>query len=246
MAIRSQKQLIGLFALPAILVAAVATAATRGVDDSTATAIPLSDASMIVEVNATDGDAGLQVFVDADAWKEMKVFSPTGRKILDVHTRGRLRNYGLTELFSESSEPPFDEFPLGKFKKLFPEGNYRIVGTTIEGDRIAGRAKLTHEIPQGPDITAPEDGAVVRAEAAIVAWTSVTKPAGIEIIGYRVIVEREDPLRVFSVDLPPTAESMTIPPEFLEPGIEYKLEVAAIEVSGNQTLTEVSFVVANS
>ena len=243
MDVRSQKQLIGLFALPAILVGAVAAAAPRSVNDATPKAIPLSDASVIVEVNATDGDAGLQVFLDADAWREMKVFNPAGRKILDVHTRGRLKNYGLTEFFSESSEPPFDEFPIEKFKKLFPEGKYRIVGTTIEGDRVAGRAKLTHEIPEGPEITAPEEGAIVPAEGAIAEWKAVTKPEGIEIVGYRVIVEREDPLRVFSVDLPPTAESMTIPPEFLDPGIEYKLEVTAIEASGNQTLTEVSFVV---
>jgi hypothetical protein len=53
-------------------------------------------------------------------------------------------------------------------------------------------------------------------------------------------VEREDPLRVFSVALPASVTSVTIPSEFLEPATRYKLEVQAIEASGNQTLTEIT------
>ena len=243
MTTRFRNQLIASIAVAVVLVAGVVYAAPSSTDDPNSKKIPLSDASLIVEVNATDGDAGLQVFVDAEAWKEMQVFSPSGRKILDVLTRGRLRNYGLTELFSESSEPPFDEFPLRKFKKLFPEGNYRIVGTTIDGHRLAGRARLTHDIPDGPEIITPVDGDVVPPDGLVARWASVAGPAGIDIKGYRVIIEREDPLRVLSVDLPPSAASISVPPGFLEPGVEYKLEVAAIEASGNQTLTEISFVV---
>jgi hypothetical protein len=56
-----------------------------------------------------------------------------------------------------------------------------------------------------------------------------------------VIVEREDEARTFQVDLPATATSVTIPPEFLEANTGYKVEVLAIEASGNQTITEVSF-----
>lgn len=35
--------------------------------------------------------------------------------------------------------------------------------------------------------------------------------------------------------------SLTKPPEFLRPGIEYKSEVLAIEVGGNQATTEGAF-----
>jgi hypothetical protein len=49
---------------------------------------------------------------------------------------------------------------------------------------------------------------------------------------------------VFSADLPASVTSLTVPSEFLESGIEYKLEVQAIEASGNQTLTEMSFMVS--
>jgi hypothetical protein len=203
--------------------------------------IRLADATLIVEVNATDGDAGLQVFLDGEAWRSMRISSPNGRTILDVHARARLSRYGLTELFSESSEPPFDRFPLSRFKRLFPEGRYRFAGETVEGRRLVGAASLSHDIPDGPEITSPPAGATVPREGLVAVWKPVTERGGIDIAGYRAIVEREDPLRVFSVDLAASATSVTIPPEYLEPGTRYKLEVQAIEASGNQTLTERAF-----
>jgi hypothetical protein len=54
-------------------------------------------------------------------------------------------------------------------------------------------------------------------------------------------VTREDPLRVLSADLPASARRLPVPAAFLQRGTEYKAEVLAIENSGNQTLTEVSF-----
>jgi hypothetical protein len=150
----------------------------------------------------------------------------------------------LTELFSESSEPSFDEFPLRKFKRLFPEVRYSFVGTTIEGRRLVGRARLSHDIPDGPQITSPADGSMVALGSIVARWNPVPEPTGIDVVGYRAIVEREDPLRVFSADLPASVTSVTIPSEFLQSGTQYKLEVQAIEASGNQTLTEIEFSVS--
>lgn len=206
--------------------------------------IRLDDATIIVEVNATDGDAGLQVFLDGEPWRVMRVYGPDGRRILAVKARGRLKGHGLTELFSESSEPPFDELPLREFKRRFPEGTYRFVGRTVEGGRLVGRATLTHDIPRSPRILTPEEEGAVPRDAAVVSWEPVTRPGGIDIVGYRAIVTREQPLRVLSVDLPAWRHQVTIPPEFLKPGVEYKVEVQAIEASGNQTITEVGFSVA--
>jgi hypothetical protein len=204
----------------------------------------LDEATMIVEVNATDGDAGLQVFLDGDPWRSMTISDPEGRRILNFATRGRVRKFGLTELFSESSEPPFGEFPLRKFKALFPEGKYTFSGTTVEGGKAVGRARLSHDIPDGPQIVSPAEGATVPRDNAVAAWNPVPEPGGIDVVAYRAIVERENPLRVFSVDLPSSVTSVTIPEEFLEPGVEYKLEVQAIESSGNQTITEITFQVS--
>jgi len=205
--------------------------------------IRLAQAKLIVEVNATDGDAGLQLFLDGKAWRSMTVFDPDGRTILAVNAEGRLMDFGLTELFSESSEPPFDVFPLEDFKALFPAGKYTLVGTTVEGEKVVGKATLTHDFPDGPEIVSPADGASVGRANVVARWNPVAEPPGIDVVGYRVIVTRENPLRVFSVDLPAGAGSMPIPPEFLESGTEYKLEVQAIEASGNQTLTEIIFLV---
>jgi hypothetical protein len=51
------------------------------------------------------------------------MINPQRRKLLDVHVGGNLgRVIGLTELFSESSEPSFDEVPPEDFLALFPPG----------------------------------------------------------------------------------------------------------------------------
>jgi hypothetical protein len=237
-----------MLALLTVLAAGLGTVAAGSIPGhavkAAAKTIRLEEAAMIVEVNATDGDAGLQVFLDGEPWSSMTITAPEGRKILAVNTKSRLKNHGLTELFSESSEPSFKELPLGKFKKLFPEGRYRFVGTTIEGQRLVGRARLSHDIPDGPQITSPAEGSTVSPNNAVASWNPPPEPSGIDIVGYRAIVEGDNPLRVFSVDLPASVTSVTIPQEFLESGTKYKLEVQAIEASGNQTLTEVEFSVS--
>ena len=68
---------------------------------------------------------------------------------------GRAEDFGLTELFSESSEPPFEEFPLEQFKELFPEGTYTFRGSAIDGTPITASATLTHNFPDGPRIVSP-------------------------------------------------------------------------------------------
>lgn len=206
--------------------------------------VAFKEARLIVETNATDGDAGLQLFLDHEPWQSISLFRPDGGKILDVATDGVLKGYGLTELFSESSEPAFKKFPLEKFKELFPAGDYRLTGTTIEGKQIESTVTLTHNFPAGPEIVTPEEDSEVAANNLEVSWQPVTEPSGIEIVGYQVLVVREDPLRTFSADLPATVTKISVPAEFLESGPEYKVEVLAIEKNRNQTLTEISFKVS--
>jgi hypothetical protein len=208
---------------------------------ATSKPIRLEEATMIIEVNATDRDAGIQVFLDGEPWRSMRVTDPGGRRLLNVGARGRLHGFGLTELFSESNEPEFEELPLSRFKKRFPEGSYRFAGTTVEGRRLVGKARLSHDIPDGPEIISPAAGATVPRESVVASWSPVNETGGIDVVGYRAIVERENPLRVFNADLPASVNSVTIPSEFLESGTRYKLEVQAIETSGNQTISEIEF-----
>jgi Fibronectin type III domain len=203
--------------------------------------IRLEQAKLIVEMNDTDRDAGLQIFLDGEEWRRMTIDAPDGRRMLAINGRGRLKNWGLTELFSESSEPPLKEFPLKRFKRLWPEGTYRFVGTTIEGDRLRGKARLSHDIPKGPQLSAPADGATVPDADLTASWTASAQPQGVNVTGYQVVVESQDPVKTFSVDVPASVTSVTIPDEYLQPGTRYGLEVLAIEASGNQTLSSVSF-----
>jgi hypothetical protein len=205
--------------------------------------VPFAKAQVRIEVNATDGDSGLHVLLDAEGWKFVKIFDPKWRLIFEVEGGGSVRKTGLTELSFESAEPGFDELPLDEFLKRFPAGEYRFYGKTLEGDILFSRAILTHALPDGPVLLSPPEDSVQDPANTVVAWEPVADPPGSQIVRYEVIVEDESsvPNRVFSAVVPPTVTSMTIPAEFLLPDSEYKYEVLAIEQSGNQTLSEAAF-----
>jgi hypothetical protein len=232
----------------AVLVPVAARHVVASATSTNPTTASFDDARLKIEYNATDGDAGLQFFIDAEAWRHVTVTNPQGDTVLDVDAATVIRNYGLSELFSESSEPPFDEFPFAEFKKLFPEGVYTFRGQDLDGQQLESTFTLTHAVPDGPTITSPAEGATLAPDGVTVTWQPVTTPAGINIVAYEVIVVADESglgtaERTVDVTLPPTATHMAVPPEFFTPG-GYKTEVLAIEQSGNQTLTEVAFTVA--
>jgi hypothetical protein len=211
------------------------------------TEVPFDDARLKIEFNSTDGDAGLQFFVDAEAWRHVTVTNPQGRKVADFDAGPVIRNFGLSELFSESSEPNFEQLPFADFKKLFPAGVYTFRGQSIDGQPLKSTFTLTHAIPDGPKITAPAKGATLPANGVTVRWQPVTTPAGIHVVAYEVIVIADHSglgtaERTVDVILPPTATRLAVPPVFLRPG-GYKTEVLAVERSGNQTLADVAFTV---
>ena len=90
--------------------------------------------------------------------------------------------------------------------------------------------------------------AVVDPADVTITWEPVTMTTAfnppqvpVNIVGYQVIVTREDPLRVYSVDVSADTTSVSVPPEFLEPGVEYELEILAVEESDNQTISIIFF-----
>ncbi len=206
----------------------------------------LDEARILIEINSTDGDAGIQIFLDGQGWNRMTVIDPGGTQHLELAAQSGIGAQGLTEFFFESAEPSFDEQPLAELLARFPEGEYTFVGETVDGDEITGSAELTHDLPAGP-VTSPADGAVVDAGGPVqITWEEVTAgfdgSGAVDVVAYEVIVAQEEPvLRELSIDMPATARSVTIPPEFLEPDATYKYEVLAVEASGNQTITEVEF-----
>jgi hypothetical protein len=213
--------------------------------------VPLSDARLKIEANATDSDAGIQVFIDADPWKEMKILDPRGKVIFESETSGRLGKQGGTELFLESAEPEFSELPFEEFLKRFPEGTYQFRGIGLEGERYVGEATLTHNVPDGPVLVSPLEGDGLQdPDHTVLIWEPVEAPNGSPIIAYQVLVvqpETDFPaLPKVSLDMmmPATATSLTVPAGFLLPDTEYEWEVLAIEASGNQTLSSSFFTTA--
>ena len=221
------------------------------------------EASIILETNATDCDTGLQLFFDADPWKRFKVEDPSGRRILDITPLAPSRRFGLVEQFYETNEPVMEElvagfpelecaepeFTLEELFELFPEGIYKFQVRTVENDTIESEATLSHVIPAPPEIVAPEEGSVLDANSpVIIEWERVDEPilpglGDVEIVGFQVIVQREDPapLVVFTADLSADTTAVRVPRQFLQPGASYTFEVLQIDVSGNQTIAESEF-----
>ena len=104
------------------------------------------DVTWFIEINATDGDAGVQLLLDGKQWKELEIENPKGKELLNVRTKGSLKKQGLTEFFFESAEPSFEEQSLKKFLKLFPEGEYEFEGETTNNEEICATAELTHDL----------------------------------------------------------------------------------------------------
>jgi hypothetical protein len=191
---------------------------------------------LYIEYNATDGDAGLQLGADAESWKRFELLDTKRRVLIDIAASGRLRRpFGLSELFLEASEPPFAKVPFRTFKERFPSGRYRFRGVASNGRRLVGSDRLSFVVPGAPKVTFPTKNALVDPDGFKVTWEPVTRPAGVKIVTYQVIVNQGD--RELSMYLPPSATSATIPGEFLEPGTKTGGELLAREQSGNQTIT---------
>ncbi len=219
------------------------------------TPIPLKEAKLIIEHNATDHDTGFQGFIDSDGWKRLDVTSPDGDVVLTFRGRDALGKLGLTELFFETVEPENVDVPIEELLATLPEGEYTIAGPAIEnGDSLGkteGTALLTHVIPAGPELTSPAADAVVPTIGQVASWKPVAKTItgnDVTIIAYQLIIEKDVPPHPhmigklgLSMYLPASITSIAIPDGFLEPGTAYKWEVLAIEESGNQTLSSSAF-----
>lgn len=247
---------LALFAAPALVAVIVGSLASQGVaggrlasgGKKSVTPIPFKDARIKFEVNATDSDGGIQIFVDADGWKSLRIDDPSGKKIFETLVRGRIGKQGGTELFMESAEPEFAELPLAQLLERFPEGNYRFRAKGLDGVPMEGIATLTHDIPAGPRLVSPlTGGALQTLNSTVVMWEPVANPNGSPIIGYQVLVVQPStgfaglPKATLDVMMPANATSLAVPPGFLLRDTEYEWEVLAIETGGNQTLSSSTF-----
>jgi hypothetical protein len=224
------------------------------VSDGSAAAVRLKDAKLNIEHNATDKDTGFQGFIDSESWRRLGVRGPNG-PVLRFEGLGALARLGLTELFFETVEPENADVPIEQMLAKLPAGNYTIAGPAQESGKRAGltsgKAWLTHDIPDGPELVSPAEGATVPVRGVIARWRPVSKTITgdpVRIIAYQLIIEKDvEPHRHMigklglSMYLPRSVTSIAIPNGFLQRRTAYNWEVLAIERSGNQTLSSGSF-----
>lgn len=220
---------------------------------------PFDVADLYFELNDTDGDLGLHALIDGDAWRSLSIENPAERENLRVTVSGNLRRQGLTELFFESAEPPFDELPPEEFFLRFPQGRWEIEGVTLDGEELESTDVLRHVLPAPPDevtlsgIPAAENCDVEPLpsvpEPVVVDWAPVTKshpeigrPGAIEIVQYQLVLETDGILKM-TLDLPPDVTEFEIPEALTGMSDEWKFEILARERTGNQTAIESCFVV---
>ena len=88
--------------------------------------------------------------------------------------------------------------PIDEILAKLPEGNYTIAGTAQENGKSAGStsgtAWLTHDIPAGPALVAPAEGATVPVRGVVARWKPVSKTITgepVTIIAYQLIIEKD-------------------------------------------------------
>ncbi len=230
------------------------------------------EAELFFELNNTDGDLGIHSLIDGDGWKKLQITESGGKLLLNVRVLGNLRKQGVTEFFFESAEPIFAELDPADFFDRFPEDDYLITGTTLEGEMLESEVELTHIMPAPPQATVngdpmtlicdeddPDFLGITEVSAPVtIGWAEVDtshaelgspqSSMDIEIHNYQVVVEvefevdGEEFAAEMSVILPPNVFSMTIPEAFIVLGDEFKYEILVREESFNQTASESCFV----
>ena len=197
--------------------------------DATGASVPFDDAELFFELNSTDNDLGLQLFLDSEGWKRVRVLDPGRNEIVLMQAEGKLARLGITELRFESAEPSPEEV-----LALFPPGEYRFRGRSVEGEQLASNATLSHDFPPAPTFS-PAGGEVVDPKQAVVEWNA---PDADQV---ELIIEQDELGHVLDVTLSGSAKRLRVPPQFLTPGMEYKIEILSISENGNRTIAESTF-----
>lgn len=218
---------------------------------------PFDETKVLVEINATDGDIGFHVLLDADAWRQVRIDDPGGKRLFHEQAKGTLADQGLTENFFESDEPLCDPalaeeeddvvVTLAEFQQRFPAGLYIFTGKSNDGETLTDTALLTYNLPAAPDIDDFDGTGNVQTADAVIEWAPgedlgecpfddlVPDPGSVVEVGWEVVVEPADeeavsPLRVFNVQLPASQTSVTVPQEFLDTYVAQGVTMFKFEV----------------
>ena len=151
-----------------------------------------------------------------------------------------------------------------EFMERFEAGTYSARGRTIDGERLTAEGVLTHDLPAAPHTEYAIDG-----DEVTISWSGGDDlgncavpdgmdPGSVDVVRWEVVVEPNVdelpggelppgvPFGKLTIQLPADVTSLEVPDEFMAPYLdadvtEFKGEVGAKEVSGNQTFTEFEF-----
>ena len=172
-----------------------------------------------------------------------------------------------SEPVCRSDDEEEDFVPLRTFLDRFAMGDYKFRGWTLDGDRLVADAELTYDLPAAPKVIVRRSGGSVFIrwrpgtdlgncdDPSLVADGTIPDPADVDVLRWEVAIEpNEDalpgeelpegvPFMTMMVHLPGDARRFRVPPEYLAAyaaaGVRaFKVEVGAMEESGNQTFTE--------
>jgi hypothetical protein len=210
------------------VVAGMAVALVLAVTPGRSAGAEFADLQMFIEFNSTDNDAGIQVFLDGEGWKEL-VIRRNGRVILEIEAeRGPFKRTGLTEIRWETAEPS----PELIFAR-FPEGIYRFVATKVNGGKLEGEVELSHDLPPAPSGLTVLNG--------VLSWS--ISQGDVDVAGFEVIVENETLGTKMETSVPADTQTVQIPAHLL--GGTGNVEVLAVGDNGNKTITEVKGIPLN-
>lgn len=219
---------------------------------------PFSKSDLYFELNATDRDVGLHGILDGDSWRVATIRGPGGAfNVLRAVPNQASPEFGMTELFFESNEPPIDERSFAELIALFPPGAYSFVGRRAEDNALmTGSDVLSTAMPCPAIVPTPR---LVSGDL-IVRWrprpgsydpdTGVCASANpVSVAYYQVVVELADTqtgfVRKVELQMPPNARSVEAPDELLigvNPSTtDAKAEVLTVAPDGNRTAVEIEF-----
>jgi hypothetical protein len=194
--------------------------------------LPFDEAVIILEHNATDGDAEIVVTVDAETGLErFRIVNPLGREIIDLRSK-HAHDLGTRKIALETPEPSLEDV-----LAAYPEGWYRFFGRATDGQTFFSMVWLSHDLPAAPTITFPSDGARnVPLAGAAASWT-----AGPDAEGFFFELEQDDLGVDLKGNLAAGTTSLGFPDGFLQAGTEYQLGLGARSSSGNLSVVEIHF-----
>ena len=229
---------------------------------------PFKITNIHFESNASACDMGIQISFDTDGLSQGSVKDPNGQVVYQFGAVGGPEvTHNVTEGFQERVEPQIIELRqalgcerdaeepqvfLTELLSAWPQGKYIFLGENKDTN-FRGFANLSHKVPTGPKILAPEDGDVVPSDSSLlIRWRKVTDAilpelGPVEVVGYHVVIAdatTPEPLAPgktpdqLDADVPQTATSFLVGKQFLRPNRIYEFEILATERGGNQTIAE--------